>query len=404
MAFLLNINPLQNSKNDRVTFPDILLTGDFLVRCRCELYNHLITPAGMLFGGGNSGGGVEVYRNGSLGVQLFINGTSVGTAGNVWPYWNEVDDNPRYVDLRRVGSTLTVEIGGSPVITVSNSAVLKINTLGSRGTAFYLGFRFYDLEITNGAFYRKYDASLYDGVNFNVLRTNDGVNNGTLIGFPNDGSEWISYSAGPVAYSITAETVSDNHVANDVSLTYAPAATAYSIVCEAVSDSHVAGEIGLYRGYSLACDSATDSHVANDVTLIYSAGATNYSITCETVSDTHSAGDIALNRGYTLTASTVTDAHQVGAVTLTYTGATGTQYILTCETVTDAHSVGDIVFNRGYVLQVSTVTDSHIALPVILRYSGEEIALIGSYSVNYRQSDVAISYNQSFYEVRYGDG
>ena len=107
---------------------------------------------------------------------------------------------------------------------------------------------------------------------------------------------------------------------------------------------------------------------------------------------------------YSLSCDTVTNSHALGDVTLTYTGAAGTQYILTCDTVTDSQSVGEVVFARGYVLQAGTVTDTHLALPVTLRYSGEEIALIGSYSVNYRQSDVAISYNQSFYEARYGDG
>lgn len=196
MAFLLDINPNQSSKNDRITFPDISLTGDFLIRCRCEIRNHVNTPAGMLFGGGNSGGGVEIYRNGSLGIQLFINGTSVGAAGNVWPYYDDTSYNPRYVDLRRVGSTLTVEIGGSVVITVTTSATLKINTIGSRGTSFYLGFLFYDLEITNGAFYRKFDANLYDPAAPNTLKTTDGNGQGTLSNFPNDDSQWVSYTSG----------------------------------------------------------------------------------------------------------------------------------------------------------------------------------------------------------------
>ena len=117
-----------------------------------------------------------------------------------------------------------------------------------------------------------------------------------------------------------------------------------------------------------------------DFTVTVNSATTAYTLTCDTVNDTHAAGD----------------------VTLTYTGATGTQYTLSCDTITDTHSAGAVAFNRGYTITPQTVTDAHLALPVSLRYSGEEIVLLTTYSVNYKQLDVSAAYKQTLIEVTYG--
>lgn len=249
MAQYLDLNPAQATKNDRVTYADISLPGDFVIDHRCEVYNHTSTPAGMLFGGGNSGGGIEVYRNGSLGVQLFINGTSVATAGNVWPYTNTVDINPRSIILRRVGSTITLEFDGVTIITIANSATLKVNSIGSRGAALYLGQRFYSQEITAGAFYRKYDASLPLSVG-TVLASNDGLNLGTVVG----GASFVEFDAGepelPTNYNTTIS--SANSSASD-------SAFSSGFYAALLSGQSSGGSAGYSAGFSFSISSEQPS-------------------------------------------------------------------------------------------------------------------------------------------------
>lgn len=162
-------------------------------------------------------------------------------------------------------------------------------------------------------------------------------------------------------------------------------------------DGSFQSDVGTFTYRSYINNSAT-----GDFTVTINPAGVTYSLNCETVTDSHSAGTVAFNRGYTLACDTLTDTHAAGDVTLTYTGATGTQYTLTCDTVTDTHNAGTVAFNRGYTMTPQTVTDTHLALPVSLRYSGEEIVLLTTYSVNYKQSDVSAAYKQTLIEVTYG--
>ena len=328
---------------------------------------------------------VNINANGFISNRVFADGEIV-----------------EFEIIRQASGRVDIYFDGSATSDAGRNGATAEFSITSFSDGNYVGDLYYfECEYTPDN--RYYNPSSSNGTG-NLLIDDIGGDNGTLTNFPGDDSQWVFYAAGPTAYTLTADAVSDSHTAQDVTLSYSPGSTAYSITCEPVSDSHLAGLVNFYRGYQFTADLIIDAHTAQAVTLIYSAGATNYTITCETVTDSHSAGSVAFNRGYTLACDTSTDTHAAGDVTLTYTGATGTQYILTCDTVTDSHSVGDIVFNRGYVLQVSTVTDSHTVLPVILRYSGEEIALIGSYGVNYKQSDVGISYKQNLIGVTYGNG
>lgn len=193
----------------------------------------------------------------------------------------------------------------------------------------------------------------------------------TLADFNEDGS----FSSDGIG-SFTYRSFVNNAAVGDFTVTITAAGVAYSITCETVTDSHAANDVSLYRGYIMAIDAVTDVNLASDVNL---------------------------RRGYTLTCDTIADYHQSGEVTLTYTTPSGTAYSITCEAVTDTHQAGAIAFSRGYVMQASGVSDDHLALTVTLRYSGQEIALISSYSVNYKNSDVSGAYKQKFVEGRYGN-
>lgn len=147
-----------------------------------------------------------------------------------------------------------------------------------------------------------------------------------------------------------------------------------------------------------------NNSAVGDFTVTVDPLTTAYSLTCENVSDNHSVGDVSFYRNYLMLCDTVTDSHTAETITLTYTTPSGTAYVITCDSVADNHQAGAVIFNRGYVMRADAVSDSHLALPVALRYSGEEIVLISTYSVNYKQSLISVSYKQTSLGVNYGNG
>lgn len=193
----------------------------------------------------------------------------------------------------------------------------------------------------------------------------------TLTEFNEDGS-FASDGVG----SFTYRSFVNNASVGDFTVTINAAGVSYSITCETLTDTSAANDVSFYRGYIMAIDTVTDSHIV---------------------------GAVDFRRGYNLTCGTVTDIHQAGEITLTYTTPAGAAYSITCEAVADTHQAAAILFNRGYVMQAGTVTDNHLALPVNLIFSGEQIALITTYSVNYKQFDVSTAYKPTLIEVTYGD-
>lgn len=201
-----------SSKNDRVTFADIILVGEFTINLSAELIND--TLDGFLLSGGTSGGGFELYRraitggNPGGGWAIFVNGASVSNAnGSTWPHYDNTNHNPRTIQITRDAANLiTVKNpDGGTELTYTFAGNLKINTLFSRaGGSFYRGVLFYGMEVINGEFYRKFDANLYDGINNTTLKTADGQGEGTLQNFPTDASQWFTYESGtePASYAV----------------------------------------------------------------------------------------------------------------------------------------------------------------------------------------------------------
>lgn len=209
MAYGLAINPALSGENDRVSFSDVFLAGDFSIKMMCELYNLTGSGSdGFIISGGNVSGGIEIYRRsaaGGFGSQIFLNGAgSSSNSVNNWPYYDGNTPNPRLIELKRVDGVISLEFEGVEQLTVINSSTLKVNTFGARsGGSFFSGLILYECEITAEGVYKKFDASLSDGAG-NVLPTSDELSQGSLVNFPTDGSQWIEYDDGsggePVNY------------------------------------------------------------------------------------------------------------------------------------------------------------------------------------------------------------
>jgi hypothetical protein len=68
--------------------------------------------------------------------------------------------------------------------------------LGPTATANACFAQAYYFETSVGGVVRTWDANLSNGTG-SILPTNDGVNQGTLLNFPIDGSQWVFYATGP---------------------------------------------------------------------------------------------------------------------------------------------------------------------------------------------------------------
>ena len=196
MAQYLDLNPSTSGMNDRVNFADIILAGEFTILLGCELRNN--TNDGFLLSGGTGSTGIELYRRssgGSNGWQLFVGGASVASNanGSTWPYFDDITPTPRIIEISRDAANLITIKNPAGVVELSHTHAgdVKINNIGARGATFYRGMLLYSLEVTNGAFYRKYDASLPLSAGA-VLATNDGLNLGTISG----GASFVEFDGG----------------------------------------------------------------------------------------------------------------------------------------------------------------------------------------------------------------
>ena len=112
-----------NLQEERVTFPEITLTGDFRIQMRLRAR----TTTGSYFLMSNSGSTnrLELYK-GSTGISVFYNGSGLmGSDPISVNTWMDIE-------LVRVGTTLTVYKDGNPDNSVTQAGDMKVSLLGNR--------------------------------------------------------------------------------------------------------------------------------------------------------------------------------------------------------------------------------------------------------------------------------
>lgn len=196
MAYSLNLN------GGAIQIPKITFTGDFSVTIVATQQAN-----GRFFcGGDNTSGSIEIYRNNSGIVALYI-----GTVGQFsgTTVLSTLVDSPDTIVIARAGTSVTVLVNGVLQGTAVFSGSMHISWFGLRqGWGNYPAtMRFYSCnmqDLANSANSRNYDASLSNGTGV-LLPTTAGTNAGTQFGsFPTDDSEWVFF-ASATEYTLTAE-------------------------------------------------------------------------------------------------------------------------------------------------------------------------------------------------------
>ncbi len=190
MAYSLSLN------GGAIQIPKITFTGDFSVTLVATQQAN-----GRFFcGGDNTSGSIEIYRNNSGIVALYI-----GTVGQFsgTTVLSTLVDSPDTIVIARAGTSVTVLVNGVLQGTAVFSGNMHISWFGLRqGWGNYPAtMRFYSCnmqDLANSANSRNYDASLSNGTGV-LLPTTAGTNAGTQFGsFPTDDSEWVFFESGSV--------------------------------------------------------------------------------------------------------------------------------------------------------------------------------------------------------------
>lgn len=183
-----------NFNGGAIQIPKITFTGDFSIT-----YKATMTSNGrFFFGGDTTAGSLEVYRNNSGFLSLFI--ATVGQFTGTTALSNNLE-TPDTIVAARTGSTVTVHVNGILQGTATFSGAMHVTLLGLRqGWSNYPApMRLYSCDmqdIATPSNSRTYNPTLSGGVGTS-LPTVQGTNFGTQInGWPLDDAEWTQYSTG----------------------------------------------------------------------------------------------------------------------------------------------------------------------------------------------------------------
>lgn len=191
-----------NFRGGAIQIPKITFTGDFSVTISATQ----VVGGRFFCGSDNTAGSLELYRNNSSKLQLFI--------GNVAQFAGATNlsanvNTPDLIVASRVGSTLSIFVNGTLQGTATFSGNMSVAWFGLRtGWSNYpdpMRLYYADLQdIANPSNSRYYDPSLSGGTG-DTLPTTSGANAGTQFNnWPLDDSEWVFYSSGG-AFTLSAD-------------------------------------------------------------------------------------------------------------------------------------------------------------------------------------------------------
>lgn len=323
MAYSLNLN------GGAIQIPKITFTGDFSVTLKATQQAN-----GRFFcGGDNTAGSIEIYRNNSGIVALYIG--TVGQFSGTTALSANVDA-PDTIVVARAGSSVTVRVNGILQGTATFSGNMHISWFGLRqGWGNYPAtMRFYSCNMqdlaspSNG---RNYDPSLTGGTGV-LLPTTAGTNAGTQFGsFPTDNSEWVFY-ASSASYSDTLQgiattssigqiisTVSRASVLNGISATSAvgsvQSTVARNSTLNGISSTMQVGGITSSVNRNSLLQGVSSTSAIGSIESTISRGAVSYSSELQGVSISSSIGAIQSSITRNSVLSGISSESQIGNIT-----------------------------------------------------------------------------------------
>lgn len=257
---------------------EILLPADFEI----EMSVVNLANSSFILSGGSSSGGFEIYRNGSGRLQIFISGISV--FNGAIPLNNDKESPQTLRISRDTANNITVFIDGQQDgAGFVSSGTLKIKTVGQRPSGSWFNnsnMALYSLSVSKSqALTNRYIKQTLNGSNDTVLPDAVNGNDGTLINFPTDNSQWVFYDDGGSEPEPELHEFSGNAVVNALSLSQATKITQHNGL--ALVNVSASGQFA--KSVTLSSDSlVTASATAASAKVINTNGSTT--VVAESVS------------------------------------------------------------------------------------------------------------------------
>ena len=421
MAFYLQFDGV----DDRVTFNSPL---DILTRTSYRLEFSIASPAGManfqtimvLGNIANDQGSVLLNSGGGSGGIVDVRYTT-GASRARWIISNQFtvlfDGNPHDLILQRDGNNHELFIDGVSYGTATSSFVGSSTTTSGISRSGRSAFDFYNIRGFNapsgGIELFNYNKQTLSGSNDTTLPDTVGGNDGTLVNFPTDNSQWVFFSGGGATYTITLDSGSYSLSGQDVALlsnkliSFESGAYTYdgqdvdlfasrSINLESGNYAYNGQDVNLLANKSISLEPANYTYTGQDITLVYNpSGGPTYLLAIDAGAYNYSGQDTQLIANRTLSIDSGDYAYTGSNLSLRANRSISIDsgaYVVTGDAVV-------LSANRAITLEAGNY--AYTGSPVTLSYSGEVIALVSGYSVNYAQDDATATYIDDYIKARF---
>lgn len=255
-----------------------------------------------------------------------------------------------------------------------------------------------------------YDPNATNGMGL-VIQDTVGGNNGTLVNFPNDNSQWISI--GGATYTITLDAGSYSFTGQDVTLlsnklislnsgiyTYTgqnvDLLAGRSINLNAGNYAYAGQNINLLASRLISLESGNYTYTGQDVTIVYNpSGGPTYLLAIDAGAYNYSGQDTQLIANRTLS---------IGSGDYAYTGSNlslRANRSISIDSGAYVVTGNAVVLSANRAITLESGNYAYTGSPVTLSYSGEVIALVSGYSVNYAQDDATATYIDDYIKARF---
>ena len=292
--------------------------------------------------------------------------------------------------------------------------IFRFDVIGRNGTAGYINGDLYYVRYTttNSGVNFDADSSASNGTGLTLPDT-VGNNDGTLVNFPTDNSQWVFYSDGGATYTITLDSGSYSLSGQDVALlsnkliSLESGAYTYdgqnvdlfagrSINLESGNYAYNGQDVNLLANRSISLEPANYTYTGQDVTLVYNpSGGPTYLLAIDAGAYNYSGQDTQLIANRTLSIDSGDYAYTGSNLSLRANRSISIDsgaYVVTSNAVV-------LSANRAITLESGDY--AYTGSPVTLSYSGEVIALVSGYSVNYAQDDATATYIDDYIKARF---
>ncbi len=298
--------------------------------------------------------------------------------------------------------------------TISGNSLDSYDTIFNFGNSSRLG-DLYSLKFyKDGVLERDYTKQAVVGGNDTEFTDQENAQNGTLVDFPTDNSQWVFYSdSGGPAYSMTLEGGDYSLIGGSASLltnrvmqldagAYSLTGGGATLVANRAmqlsqgSYSYAGGSAPLLVNRSISLQSGNYTYTGGSAALTYNqSGGATYTLSLEGGDYTVNAGsaEFLVNRTMKIDggAYAISDGSS-SALFNRKMQLDGAAYLYAQGGVT-------ILARRRMTLEGSSYNYDDGS--VTLSYSGEVIALISGYTVQYKSDDVSASYIDDYIKARF---